>query len=290
MKKPAIAFQGVHAAHTDLACRQAYPDMTTLPCHTFEEVFAGVQSGTAALGMIPIENSHAGRVAEIHNLWLGAAVFIVAEHFQPIAHHLFTIAGSDPAGITDVYSHPQALMQCRDTLGALGVHIHHYADTALAAKDVAKWKDPTKAALASALAGELYGLERIRADLQDSRDNTTVFVTISKRPVDPDPADGMVITSLLFSVRNIPAALYKALGGFATNQVNLLKLESYIPVGVSQETAKFFITLEGHTRDRGVQLALDELEYFCDTVDIIGTYHAAAQRFKPQRQAPAPLG
>ncbi len=280
MKQPAIAFQGVHAAHTDLACRKAYPNMTTLPCHTFEEVFAAVQSGTAEMGMIPIENSHAGRVAEIHNLWPKAEVFIVAEHFQPIAHHLFAVTGADPVDITDVYSHPQALMQCRDRLGALGVRVHHYADTALAAKDVAGWQDPSKAALSSALAGDLYGLDRVRSDLQDSRNNTTVFVTISRRPVDPDRADGLVITSLLFSVRNIPAALYKALGGFATNQVNLIKLESYIPVGVSQETAKFFITLEGHTRDGNVQLALDELEYFCDTVDIIGTYHAAPQRFQ----------
>ena len=283
MKKPAIAFQGVHAAHTDLACREAYPEMATLPCHTFEEVFGAVQSGTAALGMIPIENSHAGRVAEIHNQWPKAEVYIVAEHFQPIAHHLFAIAGSDPAAITDVYSHPQALMQCRDSLDALGLRSHHYADTALAAKDVATWGDPSKAALSSALAGEMYGLDQIRANLQDSRDNTTVFVTISRRPVDPDPGEGMVITSLLFNVRNIPAALYKALGGFATNQVNLLKLESYIPVGVSQDTAKFFITLEGHTRDHNVQLALDELEYFCDTVDIIGTYHAAPQRFQRRR-------
>lgn len=289
MTAPAIAFQGVHAAHTDLACRQAYPGMSTLPCHTFEEVFAAVQNGTAALGMIPIENSHAGRVAEIHNLWLGAAVFIVAEHFQPIAHHLFGVPGCDPAGIVEVYSHPQALMQCRRSLTALGLRSQNHADTALAAKDVARWGDPAKAALCSALAGEMYGLERIRADLQDSRDNTTVFVTISRCPVDPDPAKGMVITSLLFSVRNIPAALYKALGGFATNQVNLLKLESYIPVGVSQASAKFFITLEGHTRERSVQLALDELEYFCDTVDIIGTYHAAPQRFTPRQPARHPM-
>lgn len=286
MNKQKIAFQGISAAHTDLACREAYPDMVTMPCHTFEEVFAAVQTGAAALGMIPIENSHAGRVAEIHNLWLEAEVFIVAEHFQPIAHHLFALPGSDPADITDVYSHPQALMQCRSNLNELGLKCHHHADTALAARDVAAWGDPTRAALCAALAGDLYQLERVRSDLQDSRDNTTVFVTISRRPVDPDPADGMVITSLLFSVRNIPAALYKALGGFATNHVNLVKLESYIPVGVSQATAKFFVTLEGHTRDRAIQLALDELEYFCDTVDIIGTYHAAPQRFHPPTEMP----
>jgi len=291
MEKSPIAFQGVHAAHTDLACRQAYPGSRTLSCHTFDEVFEAVQIGKAALGMIPIENSQAGRVAEIHNLWLQTDVFIIAEHFQRISHHLFVPDGGTLAGVTDVYSHPQALMQCREHLRQLGVQVHNYIDTALAAKDVASWNDPAKAALSSELAGEMYGLQRVGSNLEDSRNNTTVFVTISPRPMDPDPASGMVVTSLVFSVRNIPAALYKALGGFATNQVNLLKLESYIPVGISQETAKFFITFEGHTRDRNVQLAVDELEYFCDTVDILGVYLADPRRFQGvNREDDPPMG
>jgi prephenate dehydratase len=171
-------------------------------------------------------------------------------------------------------------MQCREHLRQIGVQVHNYIDTALAAKDVAAWNDPTKAALCSELAGEMNGLDQVGSNLEDSRNNTTVFVTISRKPLDPDPGSGMVVTSLVFSVRNIPAALYKALGGFATNHVNLIKLESYIPVGISQETAKFFITFEGHTRDRNVQLAVDELEYFCDTVDILGVYLADPKRFK----------
>ncbi len=278
-----IAFQGVYAAHTDLACRKAYPGLETLPCHTFDEVFDAVESDRAGLGMIPIENSQAGRVAEIHNLWPGKKVFIVAENFQAIAHHLFVPPGSALPQIKDVYSHPQALMQCRHNLKKMGLNIHNYMDTALAAKDVATWQNPGKAALASELAGEIYGLENIRPHMEDSRDNTTVFVTISKTKADPEPEQGAVITSLLFSVRNLPAALYKALGGFATNAVNLIKLESYIPVGVSPHTAKFFITFEGHPRDRNVQLALEELDFFCDIVDILGVYYAAPERFKVHR-------
>jgi prephenate dehydratase len=275
-----IAFQGVNAAHTDLACRKAHPGLQTLPCHTFDEVFDAVESGRAEMGMIPIENSQAGRVAEIHNLWPGKHVFIVAEHFQVISHHLFVPAGAGLTSIRDVYSHPQALMQCRQSLKKMGVNIHNHMDTALAARDVADWDDPSKAALASELAGEIYGLDNVKPHMEDSRDNTTVFVTIARHPAEPDPERQPVITSLLFSVRNIPAALYKALGGFATNAVNLIKLESYIPVGVSSQTAKFFITFEGHTGDRNVQLALEELDFYCEQVTTIGEYYAAPERFR----------
>lgn len=275
-----IAFQGVNAAHTDLACRKAYPGLATLPCHTFDEVFDAVETSKADMGMIPIENSQAGRVAEIHNLWPGKSVYIVAEHFQAIAHHLFVPAGALLADVKDVYSHPQALMQCRRSLKKMAVNIHNYMDTALAARDVAHWSDPSKAALASELAGEIYGLENIQPNMEDSHDNTTVFVTIAREPANPDPQKQPVITSLLFSVRNIPAALYKALGGFATNAVNLIKLESYIPVGVSPQTAKFFITFEGHTRDTSVQLALEELDFYCENIAILGEYYAAPQRFR----------
>jgi prephenate dehydratase len=275
-----IAFQGVTAAHTDLACRKAYPDLKTLPCHTFDEVFDAVQSARADRGMIPIENSQAGRVAEIHNLWPGKNVYIVAEHFQAISHHLFVPGDATLEAVKDVYSHPQALMQCRHSLKRLAVNIHNYMDTALAARDVAQWNDPSKAALASELAGELYGLKNIQPNMEDSRDNTTVFVTIAREPANPDPEKRPVITSLLFSVRNIPAALYKALGGFATNAVNLIKLESYIPVGVSPQTAKFFITFEGHADKQNVQLALEELDFYCEHVAVLGEYYAAPERFK----------
>ena len=278
--KQTIAFQGVIAAHTDLACRRAYPGMETLPCHTFDEVFEAVETSTATMGMIPVENSQAGRVAEIHNLWPGKKVFIVAEHFQAISHHLFAPEGSTLARIKDIYSHPQALMQCRISLKKTGAAIHNYMDTALAAKDVARWNNRSKAALASELAGEIYGLENIKPNMEDSRDNTTVFVTISKIPANPKSEKRPVITSVLFSVRNIPAALYKALGGFATNAVNLIRLESYIPVGASRQTARFFITFEGHTRDPNVRMALEELDFYCDDIAILGVYYAAPERFK----------
>lgn len=273
-----IAFQGVYGAHSDLACRQAHPYMDTIPCASFEDVFLAVQEGRAKYGMIPIENSQAGRVAEIHNLLPRMNVTVVGEYFQKIEHHLLAPKGAKLDDIKDVYSHPQALMQCREHIKELGLTPHNASNTAVAAEEVAQWNDPTKAALASALAGELYGLEKIKPHMEDSVDNTTVFITISKDPIDPDPSKGEVVTSLLFTARNIPAALYKALGGFATNHVNLMKLESYIPGGKSKD-AQFFVSFQGHPQEQKVQRALEELGFFCKNVKVLGVYHAAPERF-----------
>jgi len=279
MKKALIAFQGIPGAHSDVACHQIHADMESVPFLSFEEVFEAVQSRKVSLGLIPIENSQAGRVAEIHNLLPEMNLFIVQEYFHRVHHFLVAPASAESERIKHVYSHPQALLQCRRNLHQLGLIPHPYADTALAAKDVAEWNDPQKAALASELAAATYGLKVIRENFEDTNDNTTLFLTIAREAVNTDPAKGRVLTSLVFVARNIPAALYKSLGGFATNKINLLKLESYIP-GKTRELAKFFVTFEGHPKDRPVKLALEELSFFCKNVTLLGSYYADASRFE----------
>lgn len=274
-----IAFMGVAGANADLACRQACPYMHTLPCPSFEDVFEAVESGRAQLGMIPIENSQAGRVAEIHSLLPRTSLHIVGEFFQAIEHSLLAPKGATLQTVKNVYSHPQALLQCRQHLRELGVSTFAYSNTAAAAVDVAGWNDPSKAALASPLAGELYGLSTLHDHMHDSDDNTTVFILVSREPVDPDPEKERVLTTLLFTIRNIPAALYKALGGFATNNVNIVKLESYIPGGSARDAAQFFLTFEGHTSQRNVQYALEELGFYCRKVTVLGVYPADPRRF-----------
>jgi prephenate dehydratase len=275
-----IAFMGMEGANADLACRQACPYMHTLPCASFEDVFEAVASGKAQLGMIPIENSQAGRVAEIHQLLPKTKLHIVGEYFQPIEHQLLAPKGATLDSVKHVYSHPQALLQCRQNLLNLKYQTHTYSNTAAAAADVAKWNDPSKAALASPLAAELYGLSVLKEHMQDSDSNTTVFVIIAREPVDPKPKEGEVIlTTLLFTIRNIPAALYKAMGGFATNGVNMLKLESYIPPGARREAAQFFLTVEGHPSETGLKNALEELGFFCKKVQVLGVYPADPNRF-----------
>ena len=275
-----IAFMGVAGANADLACRQAHPYMHTLPCPSFEDVFEAVSSGKAQLGMIPIENSQAGRVAEIHNLLPKSSLHIVGEYFQQIEHVLVAPKGATLQTVTDVYSHPQALMQCREHLRAMGYKTHTYSNTAAAASDVAQWNDPSKAAIASPLAAELYGLSVLKPHMQDAETNITVFVVIARAPVEPQPDAGRVLTTSLYTIRNMPAALYKSLGGFATNGVNLVKLESYIPGGPSKGAAQFFLTFEGHPHDKGVQNALEELSFYCKKVDVLGVYPADPKRFQ----------
>ena len=277
--KNTIAFQGAPGAHSDLACRQAYPYMDTIPCASFEDVFDAVTNGKAALALIPIENSQAGRVAEIHNLLPRTNLHIVGEYFQRIEHHLLAPKGATLKTIKTIYSHPQALMQCRKHIRELGKETEAYSNTALAAKHISEWNDPSKAALASNLAATLYGLEVLKPNMEDSDKNTTLFITLSKEPADPDPKKGRIITTLLFTIRNIPAGLYKSLGGFATNNVNLLKLESYIPGGTMSESAQFFVTFEGHPEEHRVQLAMEELGFFTKNVRVLGVYSADKKRF-----------
>ncbi len=268
-----IAFQGEPGAYSDLACRTACPDMATLPCDTFEDTFAAVGEGRAAKAMIAIDNSVAGRVADVHHLMPESGLHIVGEHFQRVVHHLLAPKGATIGGLKTVHSHVHALPQCRKLIRELGLKAVVHADTAGAAADVARRGDPTQAAIASELAGQIYGLVSLRADVADNANNTTRFVIMQREPYDPDPAAGPVLTSFVFRVRSVPAALYKALGGFATNGVNIVKLESYM-VDAWFTVAQFYAEIEGHPDQRSVRLAMEELGFFSREVKILGVYPA----------------
>ena len=268
-----IAFQGAPGAYSDLACRNAMPGMTTLPSATFEEAFAAVREGRAELAMIPIDNTVAGRVADIHHLLPESGLHIVGEHFQPIVHHLLAPKGATIKGLKTVHSHVHALPQCRKLIAELGLKAIVHADTAGAAADVAARNDPSEAAIASELAGKIYGLASLRANVADLENNTTRFIIMRREPVDPDPAKGPVITSFVFRVRSVPAALYKALGGFATNGINITKLESYMVDGAFT-VAQFYAEIDGHPERRPERLALEELSFFSREVRILGVYPA----------------
>jgi len=268
-----IAFQGAPGAYSDLACRNAKPGMTTLPSATFEEAFAAVREGRAELAMIPIDNTVAGRVADIHHLLPGSGLHIVGEHFQPVVHHLLAPKGATIQGLKTVHSHVHALPQCRKLIAELGLKAVVHADTAGAAADVAARNDPSEAAIASELAGKIYGLASLRANVADLDNNTTRFIIMRREPVDPDPTKGPVVTSFVFRVRSVPAALYKALGGFATNGINITKLESYMVDGAFT-VAQFYAEFDGHPERRPERLALEELSFFSREVRILGVYPA----------------
>ena len=268
-----IAFQGQPGAYSDLACRHAYPGIETLPCASFEDAFAAVRNRRAELAMIPVENSVAGRVADVHALMPQSGLFIVAEHFQRVNHHLLAPRGASLGTIRTVHSHVQALDQCRATIRKLGLRRVVAADTAGAAADVAQARDPTRAAIASALAGKIYGLKSLRKNVEDAEHNTTRFIILARKAVDPNRRERRVITTFVFRVQSVPAALYKALGGFATNGVNMTKLESYL-VGGSFEAAQFYCDVEGHPADPPLARALGELRFFSRELDILGTYPA----------------
>ena len=271
--KNMIAFQGVLGANSDMACRAVHPEMTTVACESFEDTFAAVAEGRAGLAMIPIENSSAGRVADIHHLLPESGLHIIAEHFQKVDHQLLAPKGASMDTVREVHSHVQALSQCRKFVRGHGFKPIVHADTAGAAAEVAERGDPSQAAIASELAGEIYKLQSLKRDIQDTEHNTTRFIIMAKDPIDPDPAEGPVITTFVFRVRSVPAALYKGLGGFATNGVNISKLESYILDGAFT-VAQFYADIEGHPDDRMVRLALEELGFFSREVKILGVYPA----------------
>lgn len=271
-----IAFMGVAGANADLACRRQYPYMTTQPVGSFEDVFEAVEQGLVKYGLIPIENSQAGRVAEIHNLLPASKVHIVAEYVEPIEHHLYGAKGATLADVKEVLSHNQALMQCRGFLREHNLASLAQSNTAVAAQMVAAAGDKSKAAICSALAGELYQLEKLADTINDAPDNATLFITIARDMLDVDADEKGILTSVLFTLRNIPAALYKSLGGFATNGINIVKLESYIKTGTNN--AQFFMTFEGNPRQRNVQLALEELGFFTQKVRVLGVYSASTKR------------
>ena len=274
-----IAFQGQPGAYSDLACRRAFPGWETLPCPGFEDAFAAVRNRRAELAMIPIENSVAGRVADVHQLLPHSELHIVGEHFQRVEHHLLAMRGASLRTIKTVESHVHALDQCRTVIRKLGLKRVVAADTAGSAAEVARAGDPTRAAIASSLAGRIYGLKSLRKNIEDAEHNTTRFIVLSRRAAEPKPGNGSVITSFVFRVRNVPAALYKALGGFATNGVNMTKLESYM-LGGSFEATLFYADVEGHPQDRPLKLALEELAFFSREMKVLGVYPAHPYRYR----------
>ncbi|MCE4222819.1 prephenate dehydratase [Methylobacterium sp. C25] len=273
MTDKTIAYQGEPGANSHIICAQAYPDWASLPCATFEDAFAAVTEGRAALAMIPIENSIAGRVADIHHLLPHSPLHIIAEHFLPIRFQLMAMPGVKIEDLRSVHSHVHALGQCRRVIRRLGLKPVVAGDTAGAARELAEARDPTRAALAPALAADVYGLEILERDVEDEADNTTRFVVFSPEHGPTVPMGTETVTSFVFRVRNIPAALYKALGGFATNGVNMTKLESYMVEGRFTAT-QFYAEVDGHPNDPALVRALDELRYFSRELRIIGTYPA----------------
>jgi len=269
-----IAYQGEPGANSHIACRSAYPDLTPMPFATFEGALSAVETGDAGLAMIPIENSVAGRVADIHHLLPDADLYIVGEHFERVRHQLLGLKGTGVGDLKRVLSHTQALGQCRAAIRDLGLKAIPEADTAGSARIIAESGDKSAAAIASELAAEIYGLDILKSDIEDESHNTTRFLILAAEADDAEPGDGDIMTTFIFKVRNVPAALYKAMGGFATNGVNMTKLESYQPGGSFRATM-FYADIEGHPEATNVRLALEELSFFSSEVRILGTYKAA---------------
>ena len=272
-----IAFQGTLGANSHIACRQVYPDMQPLPCATFEDSFAAVREGGARLAMIPIDNSVAGRVADIHHLLPHSGLYIIGEHFQRVEHCLLGTADAEIGDLKEIHSHIHALDQCRDLIAELGVAPAIHFDTAGAARDVAQWGDRTKCAIASSLAAEIYGLKILHEQIEDADHNTTRFIIMGPEHLTPAAGSRKTITSLVFRVRSVPAALYKALGGFATNNVNITKLESYIIDGAFT-VAQFYADVEGHPDEQAMKWAFEELDFFTTEWTLLGTYPASPFR------------
>ena len=274
-----IAYQGEPGSNSHIACTKARPGYDPLPCRTFEDVFAAVQSDDAELAMIPVENSIAGRVADIHHLLPESHLKMLAEHFQPIRFHLMAKPGVKIGDVTEAHSHIMALGQCRSFLRSLKIEAVTTADTAGAAREVAESDRTDIAAIAPALAAGVYGLEILAQNIEDHAHNTTRFVVMGPEApyIERTSADEQFVTAFVFRVRNVPAALYKAMGGFATNSVNMTKLESYMVEG-SFTATQFYAEVDGHPDDRNVQLALEELGFFSSRLDVMGVYKAHPYR------------
>jgi prephenate dehydratase len=268
-----IAFQGEPGANSHIAIVEAFPGSVPLPCATFEDALAAISSGEADLGMIPIENSVAGRVADIHHLLPDSGLFIVGEHFLPIHHQLMAPRGASLEGLRTVESHVHALGQCRRIIRRMGLRPIVSGDTAGSARIVAERGDLSCASIASRLAADIYGLDILAEDIEDETHNTTRFVVLAREPKWAEQESGPLVTTFVFRVRNLPAALYKALGGFATNGVNMTKLESYMVEGNFAAT-QFYADVDGHPGDRGLAFALEELKFFSAELRIIGVYPA----------------
>ena len=274
--KPKIAFQGELGANSDEACRTHFPDHEPMPCSTFEEAFEAVKSGAAELAMIPVENSIAGRVADVHHLLPSSKLYIVGERFKAIRFQLMANPGVKLEDLSEASSMPIALAQCRRSLTKLGLKLVSASDTAGAAKDLAEHPNPRRGAVAPRLAAEIYGLNILAEDIEDEHNNTTRFIVMSREPADP-PMGASCVTAFVFRVRNISAALYKALGGFATNGVNMTKLESYMEDGRFTAT-QFYAEVDGRPEDPHLARALEELGFFSERFELLGVFEADPMR------------
>lgn len=286
MTKHKIAFQGELGANSHIACLEACPDFEPLPARTFEDAFQAVKDGTAKLAMIPIDNSVAGRVADIHHLMPASNLHIVGEHFLPIHHQLVVGRGTALSDLKSVHSHVHALGQCRKILRKHKLTAVVAVDTAGAARELSEHPDKTRAAISSSLAAEIYGLDILFKNIEDEDHNTTRFIILSAEQQNAPANNGAVMTSFVFRVRNVPAALYKAMGGFATNGVNMTKLESY-QIGGQFNATQFYADIEGHPSDRPVKLALEELGFFTSYMKVLGTYPASPYRAEIAKRLPA---
>ena len=274
-----IAFQGVPGAYSEMACLTNFKNMETLACPSFEEMIASVQESRAKLAMVPVENSTAGRVADIHHLLPDSGLFIIGEIFFRVNHMLLGIKGAKIKDLSEVRSHAQGLAQCRENIKNLNLLPVIHPDTAGAAREISILKNKNIGAIASKLASEKYNLEVLKRNFEDKNHNTTRFLVMSKSHVMPKLGENKLITTLVFSTRSVPAALYKALGGFATNGINLTKLESYMIDG-NMTATQFYVDIEGHPNTIPMKHALKELEFYCgkDKVKILGTYPASTLR------------
>jgi prephenate dehydratase len=271
-----VAFQGEPGAYANLAAREALPHATAIPRPTFEQAVDAVRTGETDLCIIPVENSLMGRIADIHHLLPDAGLHIVGEHFLRIRHQLLGLKGAKLSSLKSVYSQGPALAQCLKIIREMKLTAQNWHDTAGSAKHIAELNDPTAAAIASKLAGDLYGLDVLKADVEDESHNMTRFLIMSREP-DDAVNEGKIITTFVFRVKNVPAALYKAMGGFATNGVNMTKLESY-QIGGSFNATQFYSDIEGHPDDPAVKRALEELAFFTSKLDVLGIYPASPLR------------
>ncbi|MFD7074629.1 prephenate dehydratase [Nocardioides sp. NPDC057577] len=273
-----IAYQGEPGSNSHMVCQRHYPELESVPCASFEDVFATVEAGEASLAMIPIDNSLAGRVADIHHFLPESNLHIIAEHYLRIRFHLLGLPGAHLDDIRTVHSHVHALGQCRNIIREHGFTPVVSGDTAGAAREVVEAGDPTMAAISPPLAASIYGLDVLATDIEDADHNTTRFVVLSPDFIQAPADNGPVVTSFIFNVRNLPAALYKALGGFATNGVNMTKLESYM-VGGKFTATQFLAEVDGHPDQPGLKRALEELAFFTTDVKLLGVYPADPARF-----------
>ena len=274
-----FSFQGINGAYSELAGKNIFPEADSLACATFEEMFQTVREGKANVAIVPIENSQAGRVADTQRLIPDSNLKIVKEYFLEVKHNLLVMPGTKMSDIKRIYSHEQGIAQCRKKIIELNKEMIIVADTAGAAKKITELNSKEDAAVASELASRIYNLEILESNFQDSSTNVTRFLVMASKMNPPDPNDDNLITTLVFTVRSIPASLYKCLGGFASNGVNITKLESYVhPQGF--DVAQFYIDFEGHPEQTSVKLALEEMKFFCKHMNILGVYKKSEFRKK----------